>query len=52
MEPRATLYLLCTENPDRAATDTVEMFDAIGKYFEPPSVEEGLNLWLVARAGI
>lgn len=32
------------ENPQRAATDTVQMFEAVTKYFEPPSLEEGLNL--------
>jgi len=32
------------EHPERAATDTVQMFEAVTKYFEPPSLEEGLNL--------
>jgi len=37
------------EHPERASTDTIEMFDAISKYFEPPSEEEGLNIMLVER---
>ncbi len=30
--------------PERHATDTVEMFDAIARYFEPPSSDEGFEI--------
>ena len=30
--------------PERHATDTVEMFDEITKYFEPPSAAEGFEI--------
>lgn len=33
-----------SENPERAATDTTEMFDAITRHFEAPSLDEGLNI--------
>lgn len=36
-----------TENPERAATDTIEMFDAINQYFEPPSASENLAVVLL-----
>jgi len=36
-----------TEVPERAATDTPEMFDAISKFFEPPTDDEGLNIAVV-----
>ncbi|MFK7995397.1 MAG: AAA family ATPase [Granulosicoccus sp.] len=32
------------KEPDRHATDTVEMFDAITRFFEPPSMEEGFDI--------
>ncbi len=41
---KAQLEKRATEQPERAATDTVEMFDAISQYFEAPTVEEDLNL--------
>lgn len=40
------------EEPDRASTDTVEMFDAVSQYFEPPSAKENLNLIHVDRGNI
>ena len=39
------------ENPDRASTDTVEVYDAITKYFEPPSADEGLSITHYDRTG-
>lgn len=33
-----------SEHPERAATDTPEMFEAITKFFEPPTKEESLNV--------
>jgi len=48
---KARLQKRALEAPERAATDTVEMFDAISKYFEPPSAIEGLNVvWVDGRA--
>ncbi len=35
------------EQPQRAHFDTAEIFHHVTQYFEPPSVEEGLNLTLV-----
>lgn len=32
------------EQPERAATDTLEMFEAITRFFQPPSADEGLNV--------
>lgn len=32
------------EQPDRAATDTAEMFEKMTAYFSPPSSEEGFNI--------
>lgn len=32
------------EQPERAATDTPEMFDALAPYFEPPGESEALNV--------
>ena len=32
------------EQPERAATDTVEMFERMTAYFSPPSREEGFNI--------
>ena len=31
-------------NPDRKRTDTVEMFEAVTQYFQPPTAEESLTL--------
>lgn len=39
-----------TENPDRVATDTPEMFDAITRYFQAPRADENLNVQTVANA--
>ena len=38
------------EHPERAATDSVEMFNAISKYFEPSLKKEGPNL-ITAESG-
>jgi predicted kinase len=32
-----------TEQPDRAATDTVAMFEQVTRHFVPPTVEEGFS---------
>ncbi len=40
----------CDEQPERAATDTVEMFLQVTKYFEPPTTAEGFNLTKIDRA--
>ena len=34
-ECKKQLLKRASENPDRAATDTLDMFDAISRYFEP-----------------
>jgi len=41
---KSRLQTRATQHPERAATDTVEMFDVITGYFEPPLSEEGLNI--------
>ncbi|MAD14802.1 MAG: ATP-binding protein [Alteromonadaceae bacterium] len=38
-----------TEIPERAATDTVEMFNQITKYFMAPTSEEGFNITKVTQ---
>lgn len=40
----------CIEQPERAATDTVEMFEQVTKYFVEPSPKEGFNIRRVARS--
>jgi len=37
------------ENPDRAKTDTKEMFEAVTKYFVEPSILEGFNIVVIKR---
>ena len=37
------------ENPDRAATDTEEMFDAVTPYFVAPGVDENINVKWVTQ---
>lgn len=37
------------EQPERAATDTAEMFEQVTKYFVEPTSEEGFNITRVAR---
>ena len=32
------------EQPERAATDTVEIFEAVTKHFVPPEKHEGFNI--------
>lgn len=32
------------EQPERATTDTVELFNAVTKYFETPKLKEGFNV--------
>lgn len=35
------------EQPERAATDTLEMFEAVSKYFEAPTPQEGFDLKII-----
>lgn len=37
------------EQPERAATDTVEVFEAVTRYFVAPNPEEGFNIIKVER---
>jgi len=37
------------EKPERATTDTVEMFEQVTKYFVEPTPEEGFNTVRVAQ---
>lgn len=37
------------EQPERAATDTVEVFEAVTKYFVAPKPEEGFNITAIKR---
>lgn len=37
------------EQPDRAGTDTVEMFEAITQYFVEPTLDEGYSITRIAR---
>lgn len=46
---REQLLERVSDNPGRVMTDTLEMFDAITRYFEPPTAEEGLNLRIIRR---
>ncbi|WP_198782884.1 AAA family ATPase [Shewanella putrefaciens] len=39
----------CIEQPERAATDTTEMFELVTKYFMAPTPEEGFNIIKVVR---
>lgn len=39
----------CIEQPERAATDTAEMFELVTKYFMAPTPEEGFNIIKVVR---
>jgi predicted kinase len=36
-----------TEQPDRAATDTTEMFEQVTRYFVAPSSDEGFNTTVI-----
>lgn len=47
---KAQLKKRAVENPDRAATDTEEMFDAITRYFEAPQEAEELNITRIEPA--
>lgn len=38
------------EQPDRSATDTVEMFERVTEYFVAPSPDEGFNMTVVGNA--
>ncbi len=40
----ARIALRRTEQPERAATDKVEMFERVTAYFEPPLAEEGFHV--------
>ena len=46
---KALLAKRSAEQPERSTTDTPEMFDAITKYFEPPTDDEGLNVIVHVR---
>lgn len=37
-----------TEQPERAATDTEEMFELVTKYFVAPTPDEGFNITVIA----
>ena len=37
------------EQPERATTDTLEMFEQVTKYFVPPTSDEGFNLMVIAE---
>lgn len=37
------------EQPERAATDTVEVFEAVTKYFEAPEPREGFNIHKITQ---
>lgn len=39
------------EQPDRAATDTEEVFHQVTKYFEEPKTDEGFNLTIITKNG-
>lgn len=39
----------CLEQPERAATDTAEMFEQVTKYFTEPTSEEGFNIIRVSE---
>lgn len=41
---KARLAYRAAAQPERAATDTIEMFDAMTKYFVPPSNDEGMAI--------
>ncbi len=38
-----------TEQPERAATDTAEMFEQVTRYFVAPSADEGFNTTVVEK---
>lgn len=37
------------EQPERAVTDTAEMFEQVTQYFVPPTSEEGFNITVISR---
>ena len=37
------------EQPERAGTDTLDMFEQVTKHFIPPTSEEGFNISIVAK---
>lgn len=41
---KARLQTRAVAEPERQATDTEAMFDAITRYFEPPSTDEGFDI--------
>ena len=41
---KAQLKKRAINEPERHATDTVDMFDAINRYFEPPTNDEGFEI--------
>lgn len=46
---KAQLKQRAIEQPERQATDTEDMFDAMARYFEPPSSEEGFDILVHKR---
>ena len=42
---KARLKIRAQQEPERHATDTAEMFDAMTRYFEPPSDDEGFDIY-------
>ena len=40
----------CSEQPERASTDTKEMFTEVTKYFVEPKIEEGFNIIRINNA--
>jgi len=41
---KARLRERATNEPDKRGTDTLDMFDAISRYFEPPASDEGFQV--------
>lgn len=39
----------CAEQPERAATDTTEMFEQVTKYFVTPTSDEGFNTTVISE---
>ncbi|MFK7854679.1 MAG: AAA family ATPase, partial [Granulosicoccus sp.] len=47
---KAQLQRRVAENPQRASTDTVDMFESMARFFEPPGLSEGLNVLVIEPA--
>lgn len=39
----------CIEQPERSATDTVEMFEQLSQYFVAPAADEGFNTKVISK---